>query len=87
MRAPVPAALPAEVTLARSQSGIMPSTIAYLTSMWLPKAPASVMRSHRLDAHAVHQQPCAGIERGLGELDGADVVLGDRSTGSPSRSR
>ena len=44
MRAPVPAALPAEPTLARSQSGIMPSTIAFFTSMWLPKAPARTMR-------------------------------------------
>ncbi len=34
-------------TLARSQSGISPRIIAYLTSMWLPKAPASVMRSTR----------------------------------------
>ena len=33
MRAPVPAALPAEVTCSRSQSGISPNTIAYLTSM------------------------------------------------------
>ena len=47
MRAPVPAALPAEATLARSQSGISPSTMAYLTSIWLPKAPASVIRSTR----------------------------------------
>jgi hypothetical protein len=45
IRAPVPAALPAEDTVKRSQSGIMPRTIAYLTSMWLPKAPARRMRS------------------------------------------
>ncbi len=30
------------------------------------------------DLHPLHQQPHAGIERGLGELDRADVVLGDR---------
>ena len=29
-----------------------------------------------LDAQVVHEQPDAGIEGGLGELDGADVVLG-----------
>ena len=47
------------------------------TSMWLPKAPASVIRSTGVDAVAVHQQPDAGVERGLGELDGAHVVLRD----------
>ena len=31
-----------------------------------------------LDREMVHEQPDAGVERGLGELDGADVVLGDR---------
>ena len=45
--APAPAALPTEATLPRSQSGIMPSTIACFVSMWLPKAPASPMRSTR----------------------------------------
>ncbi len=45
MRAPVPAALPAEVTFARSQSGIMPSTIACLGEICAPKAPASTTRS------------------------------------------
>src|SRR5204863_402621 len=32
---------------ARAQPGIMPRIIAYLTSMWLPKAPARRMRSTR----------------------------------------
>jgi len=45
MRAPVPAAFPADETSARSHSGISPSTIAYLTSMCAPKAPASRIRS------------------------------------------
>ena len=45
MRAPVPAALPAEVTRARSQSGIMPSTIACFGEICAPKAPASTTRS------------------------------------------
>ena len=31
----------------------------------------------RLDAGVVHQQPDAGVERGLRELDRPDVVLGD----------
>ena len=30
-----------------------------------------------VDPELVHQQPDAGIERGLGELDRPDVVLGD----------
>ena len=77
MRAPVPAALPAEVTRARSQSGIMPSTMACFGEICAPKAPASTTRSTRLDAELVHQQPRAGVERGLGELDRADVALGD----------
>ena len=40
MSAPVPAALPAERTWARSQSGTRPRTIAWIGSIWLPKAPA-----------------------------------------------
>ena len=43
--APVPAAFPADETRASAQSGIMPSSIAYFTSIWLPKAPASRIRS------------------------------------------
>ena len=34
-----------------------------------------------VDAELVHQEPRAGIERGLGELDGTHVVLGDRDKG------
>ncbi len=30
-----------------------------------------------LDLELVHEQPDAGVQRGLGELDGAHVVLGD----------
>jgi len=48
MRAPVPAALPADSTLLKSQSGIMPSTIAYFGSMRLPNAPARRIRSTAL---------------------------------------
>ena len=40
MSAPVPAALPAERTWSRSQSGMSPRTIAWTVSIWLPKAPA-----------------------------------------------
>ena len=54
-----------------------PRIIAYFTSMWLPKAPASRILPTCVDAELVHQQPDAGIERGLGQLDGAHVVLRD----------
>ena len=47
MRAPVPAALPAEVTRSGSQSGTSPSTSACTGSMWAPKAPARRIRSTR----------------------------------------
>ena len=45
IRAPVPAALPADETLARSQSGIIPRIIACFGEMCAPKAPASTIRS------------------------------------------
>ena len=37
-----------------------------------------------LDAVALHQEPAAGVERRLGELDLPDVVLRDREPGSPA---
>ena len=77
MRAPVPAALPAEVTRARSQSGIMPRIMAWRGEMWAPKAPASTMRWTVSVLELVHEQAGAGVEGGLGELDGAHVALGD----------
>ena len=43
--APVPAALPADVTCSGSQSGTSPSTIAWTGSMCAPNAPASRIRS------------------------------------------
>jgi len=39
MRAPGSRAFPARAHLPRSQSGIIPRMVAYLTSIWLPKAP------------------------------------------------
>ena len=57
--------------------GTRPSTIACFTSMWLPKAPGEPDLVDRVHAVRVHQQPRAGVQRGLGELDRAHVVLGD----------
>ena len=45
MRAPEPAALPAEVTRASGQSGIMPRISAWRGEMCAPKAPARITRS------------------------------------------
>ena len=55
-----------------------PRTIAWSGSIWLPNAPARRISSTASTPEVVHQQPDAGVERGLGELDRADVVLGDR---------
>ena len=54
-----------------------PSTSAYTGSMWLPNAPARRTRVEVAIAGVVHQQAHAGVQRGLGELDRAHVVLGD----------
>ena len=90
IRAPVPAALPAARRGRAAQSGISPRTIAWNGSIWLPKAPASRTSSTASMPSVVHQQPDAGIQRGLGELDRPDVVLGDgdaRSRPSGARRR
>ena len=77
MRAPVPAALPALCTFERSQSGISPRIIAYLTSMWLPKAPASlILPTCSMPSLSISSRD-AGIKRGLAKLDGAHVILRD----------
>jgi hypothetical protein len=39
---------------------------------------------HTVDAALVHQQPRAGVERGFGQLDRADVALRDGMRGPPS---
>ena len=45
MRAPVPAAFPADETFFNLQSGIMPKAIACFGLICAPKAPAKTMRS------------------------------------------
>ena len=77
MRAPVPAALPADVTCSGSQSGTSPRTSAWTGSMCAPNAPARRMRSTVSMPEVVHQQPAPGVERGLRQLDLAHVVLRD----------
>ena len=77
IRAPVPAALPADVTCSGAQSGTMPRTSACTGSMCAPNAPASRIRSTGLDAQVVHQEAAPGVQRGLRQLDLPNVVLGD----------
>ena len=81
MRAPVPAAFPAAVTRCGSQSGTSPRMSACTGSMWLPKAPASRTRLDAIEPVAVEQEAAAGVQRRLGELDLAHVVLRDRELG------
>jgi hypothetical protein len=45
--------------------------------MWLPNAPGETDPIDVIDAEPLHEQRDAGIERGLGELNGAHVVLRD----------
>ena len=81
MRAPVPAALPAEATLARSQSGIRPEHHRVLGVDLAAERAGERDAVDLLDAEMVHQQARAGIERGLGELDRAHVGLQDPDLG------
>ena len=88
IQAPVPAALPADVTPAGSQSGTSPRTSACTGSMCAPKAPARRTRSTLLDPVTLHQQAAARVERRLRELDLPHVVLRDRQAPArPTRGR
>ena len=78
MRAPVPAALPADRTWARSQSGMSPRIIAWIGVDLAAERAGQPDLVDLVDPELVHQQPDARVERGLGKLDRADVVLGDR---------
>ena len=53
-----------------------PRTMAYFTSMCEPKAPARRTVSSGIHRQVVHEQADARVQRGLGKLDGAYVVLG-----------
>ena len=75
IRAPVPAALPAELTWAGSQSGTSPSTRAWTGSMWAAERPGEPDPRDPFEPVALEEQHAARVERGLGELDLADVVL------------
>ena len=78
MSAPVPAALPADRTWARSQSGIEPEDHRVGRVDLAAEGAGQPDVVDLVDRQLVHQQADAGVQRGLGQLDGADVVLGDR---------
>ena len=83
---PAPAALPAERTRSRGRSpgrGRAPSRRAGRCGCRTRRRAGS--SSTRVDPGVVHQQPDAGVQRGLGELDGAHVVLGDATARADRR--
>ena len=77
MRAPVPAALPTPATLSSGQSGIRPDHHGVFRIDVGAEGAGELDAVDMLDAQLVHQQLRAGIERRLGELDGAHVGLQD----------
>ena len=81
MRAPVPAAFPADDTCSSTQSGIIPRTIAYFTSICAAKCAGQANSVDLVYAQFVHQQAGAGVQRGLGQLNGPDIVLLDAHAG------
>ena len=81
MRAPVPAALPADCTLSSGQSGMRPEDHREFHVDMAAEGAGEADAVDMVDAELVHQQPRAGIERGLGQLDGAHIVLRDGDDG------
>ena len=81
MRAPVPAALPAEVTLTGLAVGDHAEDEGVLRVDLAPERAREGDPVHRVDPHPVHEQAGPRVEGGLGELDLAHVVLGDRNPG------
>jgi hypothetical protein len=76
--APVPAALPADLDVAEVAVGIEPEDHRVDRVDLAAEGAGQADLVDGVDLELVHQQPDAGVERGLGELDRADVVLGDR---------
>ena len=77
MSAPVPAAFPAERTWSRSQSGMRPEDHRVGRVDLAAEGAGEADLVHRIDLELVHEQPNAGIQRRLAELDRPHVVLGD----------
>ena len=77
MRAPVPAALPAEATCAELAVRNHAEHHRVLDVDVAAERAGEADAIDVLDAQVLHQQPDARVQRGLGELDGAHVVLRD----------
>ena len=77
MRAPVPAALPAALTWLELGVRDQPEDHRVERVDLAPERAGEPDLVDGLDAGVVHQQPDAGVEGGLRELDRPDVVLGD----------
>ena len=87
MRAPVPAALPADCTLVERAIGDEAEDHRIFDVDMAAEGAGEADAVDLVDAELVHQEPRAGIERGLGELDGAHVVLGDGDDAARPRAR
>ena len=77
MRAPVPAALPAERDVVERAVGDEAEDHRVFHVDVAAEGAGKDDALDLVDAVVVHEQLHAGIERRLGELDGADVGLGD----------
>ena len=77
MRAPVPAALPAELTLGERAVGNHAEHHRVLDVDVAAERAGEADAVDMVDAEPLHQQPHARVERRLGELDRAHVVLRD----------
>ena len=75
--APVPAALPADRTLAEVAVRDQPEDHRVGRVDLAAERAGQPDVVDRLDSGVIHEQPDPGVERGLGELDRPDVVLGD----------
>ena len=77
MRAPVPAALPALVTCPGAQSGHEAQHECVQRVDVRTERAGEPDAIDRLDPEGIHQQAASRVERPLGELDLAHIVLGD----------
>ena len=75
MRAPVPAALPAEETSSKTQSGIKPKYHGMLHIDMAAKGTGQTDTFNLVRAYMIHQQFHPRIESGFGQLDLANIIL------------
>ena len=85
MSAPVPAALPGRADVGEVAVGDEPEDHRVGRVDLAAERAGQPDLVDGVDLELVHQQPDAGIQRGLGELDRPDVVLGDRDARAGTR--